>query len=218
MCLLSNQFSVFNTYHRWMCVWSGGSVLSCQIYQALKAKKSDLCSWGYINKTAFTHELILRVWVWVFEYTHTHAGLCSGWSLGRLFQLAPGCVSSNSNSPTPVPPLASPLHRANLPAVHLHRTLYKLPLQLTCPSQLSIIDEWVPLQAWESATGGRAEPGVRGEQEGCYYSDKLTTTLGVRGQVVCTHQLGLCGWSLKNMNICRISESPSASYAFLFAA
>lgn len=65
-------------------------------------------------------------------------------------------------------------------AGHPHHTLYKLPLHLTCPSQLSIIDEWVALRSSETAWGGAGEDraGLGGERSTAqrYYLNKLTPT------------------------------------------
>lgn len=75
----------------------------------------------------------------------------------RLLAVCPKGGSQFPNlSPPPHPPPTFHLW-ANLLTVHPHHTLYKLPLHLTCPGQLSIIDEWVALLGSETAARGEAE-------------------------------------------------------------
>lgn len=128
---------------------------------------------GYINKPDSTSELLsMRMWVpecvllctYPWTHTHTHkqdyvvvhqlAGP-SKWPLA----VRPWVATQLPNlSPSPL------LLRANLLAVHPHHTLYKLPLHLTCPSQLSIIDEWVALPGRERLRGegkGEERAGLR---------------------------------------------------------
>lgn len=89
----------------------------------------------------------------------------------------PGSASSSSNSTPPT----SVLLRANLLALHPHHALYKLLLHLTCPSQLSIIDEWVALLRRLRAREGRERraksgpEGARRRRSDGYYLNKLTT-------------------------------------------
>lgn len=79
------------------------------------------------------------------------------------------------------PPNLSPLLlQANLLAVHPHHTLYKLPLHLTCPDQLSIIDEWVALRGPDTARGGGwggEGVGLRARRAHGYYLNELTAPL-----------------------------------------
>lgn len=96
------------------------------------------------------------------KHTHTHT---SNWPPGRASLTSNStprsfCLSASSS--------CEPISR-QCPGT----TLYKLPLHLTCPGQLSIIDEWVALRG-----GGGGPGGEESTEDRYYYLNELTAPRG----------------------------------------
>lgn len=113
-------------------------------------------------------------------HTHTHIQTAGGimWWVHQSDVPAqlPPAAAIQLHDPRPLAPLNPPPTRRPALAVQPHRTPRKLPLHLTCPSQLSIIDEWVALRGqpgrqegerwrWRWRDGGRGGGGEPGGEE-----------------------------------------------------